>query len=59
MSVLEIYKSGEEWRWRLKADNGEIVASGEGYTTKDDAVRGTMNATQALINAETTFPDDE
>lgn len=23
-----------EWRWRLRARNGEIVASGEGYTSK-------------------------
>jgi len=26
---FEIYKSGTQYRWRLKAANGEIVASGE------------------------------
>ena len=31
---FEIYKSKGKFRWRLKADNGEIVASGEGYTRK-------------------------
>ena len=32
----EYYKTGKEWRWRLKAANGEIIASGEGYTNKKD-----------------------
>jgi len=30
-----------EYRWNLKAGNGEIVAdSGEGYTTKANALNG-------------------
>jgi uncharacterized protein YegP (UPF0339 family) len=32
--TFEIYKSRGKFRWRLKGDNGEIVASGEGYTRK-------------------------
>ena len=28
-----------EWRWRLKAGNGEIMASGEAYTTKFNCKR--------------------
>ena len=29
----------KEWRWRLKAGNGQIVAdSGEGYTTKSSCL---------------------
>lgn len=32
---FEVYKSGDEWRWRLKAGNHEIIANGgEGFTTK-------------------------
>lgn len=31
---FEIYKSGTQFRWRLKAANGEIIAQGESYTTK-------------------------
>jgi uncharacterized protein YegP (UPF0339 family) len=28
-----------EWRWRLKAENGETIAdSGEGYTERNDAI---------------------
>lgn len=31
-------KEGEH-RWRLKANNGEIIASGEGYKNKSDMYR--------------------
>jgi uncharacterized protein len=36
---FELYRSGTEWRWRLKAGNGEIIASGEGYVNKEDCKR--------------------
>lgn len=36
---FELYKDGQGfWRWRLKAANGEIIASGEGYRNRADAV---------------------
>ncbi|HLM67659.1 MAG TPA: DUF1508 domain-containing protein [Longimicrobium sp.] len=36
------YKDAKgEWRWRLKAANGEIIAdSGEGYKNKSDCEAG-------------------
>lgn len=38
--VFEVYYSqGNDYRWRLKAGNGEIVAVGEGHTTKASAKR--------------------
>ena len=36
-------KAGE-WRWHIKADNGEVVAASEAYTTKADAERGLETA---------------
>lgn len=30
-------KAGE-WRWRMRADNNEIIAVSEGYTTKQNCV---------------------
>jgi len=38
---LEIYRDGRgEWRWRLKASNGRIIAdSGEGYRRLGSARR--------------------
>jgi uncharacterized protein YegP (UPF0339 family) len=41
-ATFELYvdKAGE-YRWRLVHQNGNIIAdSGEGYTTKDNAVNG-------------------
>ncbi len=36
---FEIYKDkAGEFRWRLRADNKEIIASGEGYKAKRDAL---------------------
>lgn len=35
---FELYKSGAEWRWRLKGANGEIIAHGESYKNRADAV---------------------
>jgi uncharacterized protein YegP (UPF0339 family) len=58
MSRVEIYQSdndmgapSEEWRWRVKAGNNEIVASGEGYGSKRDATRGFIDAYDAMREA--------
>ena len=33
--VFQVYKDKkDEWRWRLKAGNGEPIASGEGFASK-------------------------
>ena len=35
----EIYKdNADEWRWRRKARNGEIVGDSEGYKNKQDCI---------------------
>ncbi len=40
-SVFEIYKDAAgEYRFRLKAPNGEIILVSEGYTTKANAKKG-------------------
>ena len=44
MPKFEIYRDrAGEYRWRLKAGNGEIVAVSEGYTTKYSAQRSAEN----------------
>lgn len=44
MAEFEIYKdqdNPQEFRWRLRANNGEIIAdSGEGYNDRDDCEHG-------------------
>lgn len=40
MVKFEVYQSrDDQYRWRLKASNGEVVAVSEGYTTKYNALR--------------------
>jgi len=41
MARFEVYPTAGEWRWRLVAGNGEVLASGEGFTRKRDAQRAT------------------
>lgn len=48
--VFEIYQTGpRSWRWRLKAGNREIVASGESYTREADARRGVYVLCEAAV----------
>lgn len=51
---FEVYPAkGKEWRFRLKAPNGRIIAVSEGYKTKNGAINGAIsvqnNAGDALI----------
>lgn len=50
---FEVYedKAGK-FRWRLKAGNGEIVASGEAYNTKAAAIKGTESVQRAADGAD-------
>lgn len=51
---FEIFQDARgEYRFRLKAGNGEIVATGEGYTTRAGAVRGTEAVKRAAAEAPT------
>jgi len=39
MTYIYYKDSRDEWRWRLKASNGRILAdSGEGYKSKQDCL---------------------
>jgi uncharacterized protein YegP (UPF0339 family) len=42
MAKFELYKDhSDEFRWRLRADNGKIIAtSGEGYKARGDCAHG-------------------
>ena len=56
---FQIYKNqGDQFAWRLRAGNGQIIAtSGEGYITKADARKG-LNAAKAARDGFTVFEDD-
>lgn len=51
--VFEIYQdAADEWRWRLKAPNGNIIAtSGEGYNSKQGVKRGIESVKSNAQNA--------
>ncbi len=58
-ATFELYKDrAGEFRWRLRHENGQIIAdSGEGYTTKANAINGIEsvkeNAPTASIEEQT------
>ncbi|GAB3436936.1 YegP family protein [Actinophytocola sediminis] len=50
---FEIYTDARgEFRFRLKAGNGEIVATGEGYKSKDGVLKGVDAVKRAAADAE-------
>lgn len=54
---FELYKSSSgEYRFRLKATNGQIIATGEGYKTKASALNGIESVRK---NAATAQVDDQ
>ncbi len=52
MAKFEIYQSKNGYRWRLKAGNGEVVATGEEYASKDGAMRGCEAVQRAAAEAD-------
>lgn len=55
MGKFEVFKDKRgEFRWRLRADNNQVIATGEGYTTKAACLNGIesvkKNAPEAAID---------
>lgn len=57
--TFEVYQDkADEWRWRLVATNGNIIAdSGEGYQSKQGAKRGIESVRNAAPDAKLQFLD--
>ena len=56
---FELYKSGDQYRWRLQAGNNEVIASGEAYTSKAAALKGIDAVKRAASTAEVNDKTDE
>ncbi|MFC4139988.1 MULTISPECIES: YegP family protein [unclassified Microbacterium] len=56
---FELYtdKSGD-WRFRLKAGNGETIATGQGYSSKASALNGIDSVRRNAADAEVVEVDD-
>lgn len=49
MNNVEVFQSeDDQWRFRIKGDNGEIVAASEGYVSETNASRGAKNLKRIL-----------
>jgi len=58
MGKFEIYKDKRgEFRWKLLAGNNQVIATGEGYSSKDGCKKGIdsvkKNAPKAKIDDQT------
>ena len=64
-ATFELYEdTAEEFRWRLRHDNGQLIAEpGQGYTTKENAVNGIesvkRNAARAPVEDQTALRPPE
>lgn len=56
LAQFEVYQArDDEWRWRLRHRNGNIIAtSGEGYTRKHNALKGLQSVVANSADAEIT-----
>ncbi|GAA5153147.1 YegP family protein [Microbacterium pseudoresistens] len=56
---FELYQDkGGDYRFRLKAANGEIVATGQGYASKSGALNGIDSVRRNAADAEVVEVDD-
>ena len=57
---FEVYtdKSGE-FRFRLKASNGQIIATSEGYSKKASCLNGIESVRKNVVDAEIIEPEEE
>jgi uncharacterized protein YegP (UPF0339 family) len=50
---FELYQDkGGDYRFRLKAGNGEVVATGQGYASKSGALNGIDSVKRNAADAE-------
>jgi len=54
MTKFEVYQGGKknEYRFRLKADNGQIILSSEGYTNKASCMNGIESVKKDVVDTK-------
>lgn len=50
--MIEIYRAPDGWRWRIKGKNGQVMASGEAYASRSNAVRGVTDLIDLITNQD-------
>lgn len=57
---FEVYKDKKgEYRFRLKAGNGQVIAAGEAYTTKAACLNGIESVIKNAADAEIVELEEE
>lgn len=57
MSKFETFKGeDDQYYWRLKGGNGEILAQSEGYTRSESALRAIYDVQMAVVEASKLIP---
>lgn len=51
---LQVFKRDDGWRFRAKAANGEIIATGEAYKNKRDALAAAKALAPEGVDVEVT-----
>ena len=61
MEKFEFWQSKKDGQWyfHLKAENNEIIAQSEGYTTKDNCLNGINSVKRNAPNADLEEIEDE
>jgi uncharacterized protein YegP (UPF0339 family) len=50
---VQLFKGkNQEWFWRIRSRNGQILATSEGYTTKQSAQEVAQNLHNSLVFSE-------
>jgi len=50
---IDVYKAEDGWRWRVRANNGRVLADGgEAYRRRSACVRGIEAASDILVFAD-------
>jgi len=60
-ATFEVFQDNAgEWRWRLVATNGNIIAdSGEGYRSKQGVERGIESVKRSAAGADVQFLEED
>ncbi|QSZ66937.1 DUF1508 domain-containing protein [Methanofollis aquaemaris] len=50
---FEVYRDkGDEYRFRLKASNGQVIATSQGYKSRESCMKGIESVRNNAPNAE-------
>jgi uncharacterized protein len=56
MGMFEIFRGkNKDWRFRLRADNGKVIAQSEGYTSRRGVLKGIKSIKRIAAGSGTMY----